>query len=236
MGMSDITPDQTVFWDGGFVNINLTLVMTWLVMVLLIGVAAMITRSLSIDGTMSRGQNALELVVGFLREEIRNVTGQSPDRYLPLVATLFVYILASNILAIVPGFVPPTASLSTTTALALCVFFAVPVYGISGLGLGGYLRSYVQPNAIMLPFNILSELSRTLALAVRLFGNVMSSTKIVAIMLAVAPLVFPTLFTALGLLTGVIQAYIFTVLTIIYISAGSQVQSSRRSPDEIAAS
>lgn len=229
MGGSDITPDQTVLWDGGFVNVNLTLVMTWIVMVLLIGGAAIVTRRLRTDAEMSRPQNALEVVVSFLRDEIRDVSNRSPDRYLPLVGTLFIYILVSNVLAIVPGFVPPTASLSTTTALALVVFFAVPVYGITGQGLGSYLRGYVQPNPLMLPFNILSELSRTLALAVRLFGNVMSMTKIAAIMLAVAPLIFPALFTALGLLTGVIQAYIFTVLTIIYISAGSQAQDSRQS-------
>ncbi len=230
MGVNDITPDQTVLWDGGFVNINLTLVMTWIVMVLMIGGASMITRRLRTDAKMSRSQNALEVIVSFLRDEIREITNEVTDRYLPLVGTLFTFILVSNVLAIVPGFVPPTASLSTTTALALVVFFAVPMFGISGQGLGQYLRSYTQPNLMMLPFNILSELSRTLALAVRLFGNVMSMTKIVAIMLALAPLVFPVVFTALGLLTGAIQAYIFTVLTIIYISAGSRTQESRHSP------
>ena len=130
----------------------------------------------------------------------------------------------SGVLSIVPGYVPPTASLSTTTALALCVFFAVPVYGIAAQGVGSYLRSYVRPNVFMLPFNVLSELSRTLALAVRLFGNVMSFTKIVAILLSVAPLVFPAVLNALGLLTGAIQAYIFTVLAIVYIAAGSRAQ------------
>jgi F-type H+-transporting ATPase subunit a len=141
---------------------------------------------------------------------------------------LFIFILVSNVLGVVPGFVPPTASLSTTTALALCVFFAVPIYGVAARGVGPYLSSYMRPNPFMLPFNILSELSRTLALAVRLFGNVMSFTKIVAILLAIAPLVFPALLNALGLLTGVIQAYIFAVLAIVYISAGSRAQEADR--------
>jgi len=224
VGESDITPDETVFWDGGFVNINLTLVTTWIVMVLLIGGAWLITRRLTTGAEMSRWQNATELIVSFIRTQIREISNQPPDRYLPLVGTLFIYILASNVLAVVPGYVPPTASLSTTAALALCVFFAVPVYGIAAQGVTGYLRGYVRPNAFMLPFNIMSELSRTLALAVRLFGNVMSFTKIVAILLAVAPLVFPALLNALGLLTGVIQAYIFAVLAIVYISAGSRVR------------
>ena len=180
---------------------------------------------------MSRWQNALEVVVGFLRTQIREVSDQAPDRYLALVGTLFVFIFTSNVLAILPGYVPPTASLSTTTALALCVFFAVPFYGITSQGVGAYLRRYVRPNVFMLPFNIISELSRTLALAVRLFGNVMSFTKIVAILLAIAPIVFPALLNALGLLTGVIQAYIFSVLAMVYIAAGTRAERTRASPE-----
>lgn len=224
MGSDDITPDETVLWDGGFVNVNLTLVTTWVVMAILIGSAWLITRRLGTGPHMSRWQNALEVTVNALRSQIREISGQDPDRYLPLAGTLFIFILVSGALSIVPGYVPPTASLSTTTALALCVFFAVPVYGIAAQGVGSYLRGYVRPNFFMLPFNILSELSRTLALAVRLFGNVMSFTKIVAILLSVAPLLFPAVLNALGLLTGAIQAYIFTVLAIVYIAAGSRAQ------------
>lgn len=230
MDLSDITPDETVLWDGGFVNLNLTILMTWIVMVMLILASWMITRRLTSGPALSRWQNGLELVVGFLRDQIREVSDQPPDRYMPLVGTLFVFILASNVLAIVPGYVPPTASLSTTAALALCVFLAVPFYGIATAGLGSYLRGYVRPTPLMLPFNVISELSRTLALAVRLFGNVMSFAKIAAILLAIAPFVFPALLNALGLLTGVIQAYIFTVLAIVYISAGSRARRGRDSP------
>jgi F-type H+-transporting ATPase subunit a len=230
MGGRDITPDETILWDGGFVNVNLTLVTTWVVMAVLIGGAWLITRRLSTGPEMSRWQNGLEVVVDFLRSQIREISGQRPDRYLPFVGTLFIFILASNILSIVPGYVPPTASLSTTAALALCVFLAVPVYGITAQGVGSYLRGYVRPNVLMLPFNIMSELSRTLALAVRLFGNVMSFAKIVAILLSIAPLLFPAVLNALGLLTGAIQAYIFTVLATVYIAAGSHAQRGRDSP------
>jgi F-type H+-transporting ATPase subunit a len=232
MGGGDITPDETVLWDGGFVNVNLTLVTTWIVMAVLIGAAWLITSRLRTDAEMSRWQNGLEVIVGSLRSQIREISGQDPDRYLALVGTLFIFIFVSNALAIVPGYVPPTASLSTTTALALCVFFAVPAYGIAALGVRHYLGSYVRPNALMLPFNILSELSRTLALAVRLFGNVMSFTKIVAILLSLAPLFFPAVLNALGLLTGAIQAYIFAVLAIVYIAAGSRVHRDRDGPDD----
>jgi F-type H+-transporting ATPase subunit a len=227
----DITPDETVLWDGAAFEINLTLVTTWGVMLLLIGGSWLITRRLRTGAEMSRWQNGLEVVVEFLRGQIRDISGQPPDRYLALVGTLFIFILVSNVLSIVPGYVPPTASLSTAAALALVVFFAVPAYGVAAQGVGAYLRRYVRPNAFMLPFNVIAELSRTLALAVRLFGNVMSFTKIVAILLAVAPIIFPALLNALGLLTGVIQAYIFAVLAMVYISAATRVERSRASPD-----
>jgi len=121
----------------------------------------------------------------------------------------------------VPGYFPPTASLSTTAALALCVFIAVPVYGIVERGVGGYFRNYVQPTPLMLPFNIIGELSRTLALAIRLYGNVMSGAVIVGILISVAPFVFPILLRLLGLLTGLIQAYIFAVLAMVYIASAT---------------
>jgi len=232
MGEGDITPDSTVLWDAGFVNINLTIVTTWALMVVLIGGSWLITRRLSTGPHLSRWQNGLEVLVTMLRDQIRDISGQEPARYLAFIGTLFIFVFASNALVIFPEYVPPTASLSTTTALALVVFVAVPAYGIAQQGVGRYLRSYLRPSPFMLPFNILSELSRTLALAVRLFGNVMSFTKIIAILLAVAPLVFPAILNALGLLTGAIQAYIFAILATVYISANSR---TTRSNDEAAA-
>lgn len=222
MGERDITPDETVFWDGGFVNVNLTLVTTWVVMALMIGGSLWATGRLTSGVVIPRWQNALEVVVAYIRDQIREISGEPPDRYLSFVGTLFLFILVSNVFGVVPGFVPPTASLSTTAALALCVFLAVPGFGVAKQGPAAYLRSYVRPKPFMLPFNVMSELSRTLALAIRLFGNVMSFAKIIAILLAVAPLVFPALLNALGLLTGVIQAYIFAVLATVYVSAGSR--------------
>jgi F-type H+-transporting ATPase subunit a len=105
--------------------------------------------------------------------------------------------------------------------LALCVFLAVPIFGIRKQGIVGYLKTYTQPTWIMLPFNIIGELSRTLALAVRLFGNMMSGAMIVAILLTITPFIFPIFMTALGLLTGMVQAYIFTILAGVYIAAAT---------------
>lgn len=224
MGLKDISPDQVVLWAWGPVELNATIVFTWLVMAILVLGSWLVTRRLSTGPGMSRWQNMLELVVSFMRGQIRAISHQEPAAYLPLVGTLFLFVALCNLLAVVPGFSPPTASLSTTAALAICVFVAVPVFGIAQRGLAGYLRQYVQPSPLMLPMNIMGELSRTLALAVRLFGNVMSGVKIAGILLAVAPLVFPVVMHALGLLTGMIQAYIFAVLAMVYIASATRAR------------
>jgi len=158
------------------------------------------------------------------------VTEQDPKPYLPFVGTLFLFIALSNILAVVPGFIAPTSSLSTAMALALCVFVAVPIFGIRKVGVRAYLANYLQPTPWLLPFTLIGELSRTLALAVRLFGNAMSSSVIAAILLLIAPLLFPVVMQAFGLLIGVIQAYIFAILAIVYIASGSEVQAQRLAP------
>ncbi|MFP4477229.1 MAG: F0F1 ATP synthase subunit A [Desulfatibacillaceae bacterium] len=222
--MKDISPDQVVFWEWGLVKLNSTIVYTWGVMLLLVVVSWLVTRNLSSDREISRGQNLLESIVSGMRDQIEDVADEPPGPYLAFIGTLFLYIFVSNVLAVAPGFTPPTASLSTTAALAICVFFAVPVYGIASRGFPGYMRQYIQPTPLMLPFNIMGELSRTLALAVRLFGNMMSGTKIVMILLAVAPLLFPVVMNLLGLLTGVIQAYIFAILAMVYISSATRAR------------
>jgi F-type H+-transporting ATPase subunit a len=224
MELSEISPDTTVLWQWGFVKLNLTIVTTWAVMALLAAGSWAVTRSLSSGPRISRWQNFLEVIVETTRKQIREVVGRSPGRYLPFVGSLFLFIAFANALSIVPGYVAPTGSLSTTAALALCVFVAVPAYGIVGEGWKAYLAHYVRPTPLMLPFQVIGEVSRTLALAVRLFGNVMSATKIVAILLVIAPIFFPIIMHALGLLTGLIHAYIFAILALVYISAGVRVR------------
>jgi F-type H+-transporting ATPase subunit a len=173
----------------------------------------------------------LEALVTVIREQIREVSSQAPGRYLPFVGTLFLFIAMANLLSIVPGYRPPTGSLSTTAALATCVFLAVPLYGIASRGLRGYLRRYVRPTVLMLPFNVIGELSRTLALAVRLYGNMMSGTVIAAILIGFVPLFVPLLMQLLGLLTGMIQAYIFAVLAMVYIASATQAMRERDAED-----
>ena len=222
-----LTPDQNIIWQWHFINLNATLIFTWLVMAIIVSFSAWITRNLSSDTRISRGQNLLEVLVLGIKGQIEEVSQQNANPYLPFIGTLFIFIAVSNILAIIPGYQPPTGSLSTSAALAICVFIAVPLYGISKQGLLSYLKQYLQPNIIMLPFNIIGEFSRILALAVRLFGNVMSGTMIVAILLSVTPLFFPVIMQALGLLTGLIQAYIFAILAMVYIAAATEVDQQK---------
>lgn len=232
-----ISPDQIVLWRWGAIELNATIVYTWLVMALLVAGAWLVTRRLSTTEQMSRWQNLLEVLVVGVRDQIRGVSQQDPGRYLPFVGTLFVFIAMANLLTVVPGYMPPTGSLSTTTALAICVLIAVPLYGIGQRGLLGYLKKYVQPTAFMLPFNIIGEVSRTIALAVRLYGNIMSGTVIAGILISIAPFFFPILMQLLGLLTGLIQAYIFAILAMVYIASATvaggeeQAEADEQPPD-----
>ncbi|HML17458.1 MAG TPA: F0F1 ATP synthase subunit A [Bryobacteraceae bacterium] len=220
-----LTPDQMILWHWRFLHINATMVYTWIVMLLLTGGSWLITRRLDrSDGPRSRWQNVLEVIVEVMRGQIRDVCPEGGDRYLPFVGTLFLFIGVSNLLDIVPGWRAPTGSLSTTAALAICVGVAVPLFGIRQKGVAGYFRDYLRPTVIMLPFHLMSETSRNIALAVRLFGNMMSASMVVAILLAIAPFFFPVLMQVLGLLTGMIQAYIFAILATVYIAAAVQSQ------------
>jgi F-type H+-transporting ATPase subunit a len=224
----ELTPDTTVYAQWGFVKLNATLVFSWLVMGLLTLVSWLVTRNLTEGRDISRWQNFLEALVETMRKQLRDIIQQDPMPYLPFIGTLFLYIGLSNLLMIVPYYEPPTASLSTTVALALCVFVAVPIFGVGERGWKSYLRRYIEPSVFMLPFNIIGEVSRTVALAIRLFGNIMSGTLIVAILVALTPLFFPIIMNALGVLTGVIQAYIFAVLAAVYIASGMQARDDEQ--------
>lgn len=219
-----LSSDELILWQHGFVKLNATIVTTWLLMLVLAVGAKLITRNLADEVQISRWQSLLEIVVGGIRKQIEEVGLRHAERYLPFLGTLFLFIALSNLCTIFPGYEPPTGSLSTTAALSLCVFVAVPLFGIAESGLNAYLQSYLKPTIIMLPFNIISELSRTLALAIRLFGNMMSGTMILAILLVITPYIFPVVMTLLGLLTGMVQAYIFTILATVYIAAATRVR------------
>ena len=214
-----LSPDQTVFWQQGFIVINATLVFTWVAMALLIGASWLITRNLSTGRTLTMRQGLLETVVSMITQQIEEVMLRKPGPFVPFIGSLFLFIVTLNSLSIFPGYRSPTGSLSTTAAFAVCVFFAVPFYGIRARGVLPYFKQYLEPAFFMAPFNIIGELSRTMAMAVRLFGNIMSGEMIVAILLTIVPLFFPIIMQLFGLLIGVIQAYIFSVLAAVYITS-----------------
>lgn len=217
----NLSPDQTVIFSVWDVPINATIFYTWVVMLLLTGAAIVITRNLRPDVPPNRWRTTLEVIVQGIESQIEEVSGRRERHLLYFAGTLFLFVAASNLLLVVPGFEPPTASLSTTTALALSVLIAVPLFGITSRGLGGYLKTYLEPSFVMLPFNIISEFSRGISLAIRLYGNIMSGAVIAAILLSVAPFFFPVVMDVLGLLTGLIQAYIFAILATVYISSAT---------------
>ncbi|MBN1879671.1 F0F1 ATP synthase subunit A [bacterium] len=219
-----LSPDEIIFWQHGFLKLNATIVFTWGLMLLLVIGSKLVTRKLSIGLERSRWQNLLEIVVTGIEKQIEEVGLSQPAKYLAFLGTLFLFIATASLCTIIPGYEPPTGSLSTTLAFALCVLVAVPFFGIEEQGVGSYLSSYVKPTFIMLPFNIISEISRTLALAVRLFGNMMSGAMIIGILLTITPLIFPIFMTILGLLTGMVQAYIFSILAAVYIAAAIRVR------------
>ena len=227
----NLSTDQQIIWQHGFLKLNGTMLSTWALMIVLAVGSKLITRNLSTDGKPSRWQGLLEIVVTAIENQIKEVGLSQPGRYLPFLGTLFLFVATASLCTMIPGYEPPTGSLSTTAALALCVFVAVPLFGVQEQGWVGYLKSYTEPTFIMLPFNVISEVSRTLALAVRLFGNMMSGAMIVGILLTITPFFFPIILTALGLLTGMVQAYIFSILAAVYIAAATRTRQPKPEPE-----
>lgn len=222
-----LSPDDVIYWQYGFIKLNATIVFTWGLMLVLAAGSKILTSRLSLGLKRSRWQNLLEVVVVTIEKQIEEVGLTEPRKYIGFLGTLFLFVALAGFCTVIPGYKPPTGSLSTTAALALCVFVAVPFFGIVDQGISGYCKSYMEPTFIMLPFNIVGEISRTLALAVRLFGNMMSGEMIIGILLTITPYIFPIVMTLLGLLTGMVQAYIFSILATVYIAAAMGTRESK---------
>lgn len=224
-----LSPDEVIYFSWGIFKLNATLVNTWIVMAILVGISFFVSRKIQANKAPSFWQNILELIVKTIEQQVSEISNQAVRPVVYFAGTLFLFIAAANLLLIVPGYRPPTGSLSTTIALTLVVLIAVPIFSIRHLGLSQYLKQFIQPTWAMLPFNLLSEISRAISLAIRLYGNVMSGVVIVAILLSIAPFFFPIVMEALGLLTGIIQAYIFAILATVYIaSAMAEPSTSQR--------
>jgi F-type H+-transporting ATPase subunit a len=208
---------STVLFHVGPIAITRPVVTTWVIMLALVVICRLVTRKLRMqpDGR----QALLESLVLGIAQQIQSIIHKDARPYVPMLGTLFIYLVAANLCGVVPGVEPPTGKLETPLALALIVFFSVHFFGIRARGVRGYLASFAKPKLIMLPLNILSEVTRTFSLMVRLFGNIMSGEFVIGLVIALAGLFVPIPLMVLALLVGLVQAYIFTVLATVFIGA-----------------
>lgn len=227
--MIDSPLSTKIMFTIGPVPITEPVVVTWGIMVALALAGGFATRWLTLRP--SRYQAVLELVVGAVEDQIRSTMRVAPKPFVPLIGTLFLFILTANWSSLIPGVEPPTAHIETDAALGVIVFFAIVYFGVRARGLGGYLKTFAEPSIVMIPLNIIETITRTFSLIVRLFGNVMSSVFIIGIILSLAGLLVPIPLMALELLVGAIQAYIFTVLAMVFIGSVAAEDRTGRSKE-----
>ena len=215
-----------IIFHLGPIPITLVIVITWGVMAAIV-LAALFARLTLRNRNPGIVQQVIEAMLNWLCDEIKGIIGRDPWAFLPLIASLFIFIISANFVSFFSSFatwlIPPTSNINTTAGLALVVFLAVPYYGVTVTGTFNFLKTYVQPTWIMLPFNLISDLSRTLALAVRLFGNILSGEILFGVILSLVPFILPLGLMFLSLITGTIQAYIFAVLATVYIGGAVKV-------------
>ena len=209
-------------FELGSVQLTNTVVTTWIVMAITGGLAWLGTRQLQMKP--GRIQTLIEAIVSMIEETIRGVSPQHAKQIMPFISTLWVFIVIANLIGLIPGMHSPTRDLSATSALAFLVFLSVHWYGIRFQGLKNYLLHYLQPSPILLPFHLISEITRTIALAVRLFGNMMSLEMVALLILLVAGFLVPVPILMLHIIEALVQAYIFGMLALIYVASGLQSQ------------
>jgi F-type H+-transporting ATPase subunit a len=208
---------SVILFHLGPIAITRPVVTTWVIMLVLTGACWGVTRRLQVRP--DRRQAVLEIVVTGIAQQIEDVIRKDPRPFLPLLGTLFIFLAVANLSGLLPGVQAPTSRLETPAALALIVFVSVHYLGVRARGLRGYLASFAEPKLIMLPLNIISQLTRTFSLMVRLFGNVMSGEFVIAIVVALSGLFVPIPLMVLEILVGIVQAYIFTVLATVFVGA-----------------
>lgn len=213
-------------FELGPVQFTSTVLTTWLVMAIIVCIVWLVTRSLQMSP--NRLQSMVEAIVSIIEDSIRDVAPQHVQQIMPFIGTLWVFLVFANLIGLIPGLHSPTRDLSATAAMALLVFLSVHWYGIRLQGLKNYLLHYLKPSPILLPFNLISEVTRTIALAVRLFGNMMSMEMIAMLMLLVAGFLVPVPILMLHIIEALVQAYIFGMLALIYVASSLQSQQLRQ--------
>jgi F-type H+-transporting ATPase subunit a len=207
----------------GPVRITDTVATTWLIMMVIVTVCFLAKRNLSLKPSLF--QEVLEAIFEAIENTVRDVVPVDPWLVVPVLGTLWIFIGFSNLAGLVPGLTTPTADLNTTFAFAIISYLMTHVFGITTQGLRGYLYHYKEPSWILMPFHFLAEITRTLALAIRLFGNMLSGEMIALILLGITGLLVPVPFSLLHIVIGLIQAYIFGVLTLVFIAGGIRIKS-----------
>ena len=224
----EILPEH--WFRFGALAVSETVFTTWCIMLLLVVIAWLITRRLNLQP--SRLQAAVEGIVSTIEAAIAAVAPQHAKQLLPFIASLWIFIVIANLAGLIPGVHSPTRDLSATAALAFLVFLSAHWFGIRTQGIKNYLRHYLSPSPILLPFHIISEITRTVALAVRLFGNIMSLELAALLVLFVAGFLVPIPILMLHIIEALVQAYIFGMLALIYIAGGLQSQQLRTQKQE----
>ena len=228
MANSDLT--EQVLFHIGPIGITGTVTTTWGVMLALTAAAWLTTRGLT--AAPQRLQTAAEGIVSAISEAIRAVAPEHVTQLLPFIGSLWVFLVVANLVGLIPGLASPTHDLSATAALAILVFLSVHWYGIRSQGLRRYLHHYLTPTPFLLPFHVISEITRTVALAVRLFGNIMSLEMAALLILLVAGFLAPIPILMLHIIEALVQAYIFGMLALIYVAGGLQTQQLRQQREE----
>lgn len=213
----------------GPVPVTAPVVVTWIIIAVVGLLAFALTRRLTLEP--SAAQAVMEGMVETIDSQIRDTMQVEPAPYRTLIGTIFIFVLLANWSSLVPGIEPPTAHLETDAALALIVFASTIAYGVRARGLGGYLATFAEPSWVMIPLNLVEQVTRTFSLVVRLFGNVMSGVFVVGIVLSLAGLLVPIPLMALDLLTGAVQAYIFAILATVFIGAAVGEGQGASGPD-----
>jgi F-type H+-transporting ATPase subunit a len=224
MNTPDVFPVDMI--SIGPVVITNTVIITWLAMAVIIVGSYLLTMRLSL--TPGIGQEILESLLEAAEKTVKETVSIDPWIVIPFVTTLWILIGVSNLVGLIPGLVTPTADINTTFAFAMVSFSLMHVLGIKTMGMKGYLSHYKEPSWILLPIHVLAEFTRTIALAVRLFGNMLSGDMIAVIILGIAGFLVPIPFALLHIIIGLIQAYIFGILTLVFIAGGIRTESQEK--------
>jgi len=211
--------DKMYLFELFGIPINVTIFSTWIVMGVLVLMSWIATHNLKPSLKVSKFQTLIEMVISWLNGEVKEASGDNPVKYMGMGLALFMFVLLGNLLTIIPWFRPPTASLTTSIAMAIIVFLAIPYFAIRNAGLKGYLKKFIDPSPYMLPMNIFSEFASSFAMGLRLFGNMLSGVMFGSVLTSFLPFLVPLSMQVLGLLSGSIQAYIFALLAVVYTSA-----------------